>query len=116
MYCSFLLTEITRRLIGTVFQPQYTTELESLTKLLHFPEEVALLMSETENTLFYQIPPIDYLRQVTLDMGGPPSPSPRISIRSLVKRFDEVNLHRIDRLRIESDKKAFERERGVRTL
>ena len=74
------------------------SELESLKQLLHFPEEVALTLAAEEDSLFYQVPPIDYLRQVTLDLGGSPPPQPpgphehhRASVRSLIKRFNEVS-------------------------
>ncbi|XP_073996296.1 uncharacterized protein isoform X2 [Rhodnius prolixus] len=80
-----------------------SSELEGLQRLLHFPEEVSLRLAVEEDALFYQVPPIDYLRQVTLDLGGsPPPPSstghhsgqhelPRASVRSLIKRFNEVS-------------------------
>ena len=84
-----MFADISRRIIGTVFQPQYIIELESLQKLLHFPEEVALSLLEIENSIFYQIPPIDYLRQATFESGG--TSSPRHSVHSLAKRFNEVN-------------------------
>jgi phosphatidylinositol phospholipase C epsilon len=99
-------------------QVAHSEELEALQKLLHFPEEVALRLADTEYHLFYQVPPIDYLRQVTLDLGGgtgdvpTPAPGPvpsdhqhhsatesatsssasaaRPSVRSLIKRFNEV--------------------------
>ncbi|CAH2062142.1 unnamed protein product, partial [Iphiclides podalirius] len=84
-------------------------ELASLRALLHFPEEVALRLTDTEYRIFYQVPPIDYLRQVTLDLGGegvlgaiserhmirraPPThtPQPRSTVRSLIRRFNEVS-------------------------
>lgn len=52
-----------------------SSELEDLYKLLHFPEELALHLADSEERLFYQVPPIDYLRQVTLDLGAPPANS-----------------------------------------
>ncbi|XP_047518613.1 1-phosphatidylinositol 4,5-bisphosphate phosphodiesterase epsilon-1-like isoform X1 [Pieris napi] len=84
-------------------------ELASLRTLLHFPEEVALRLTDTEYKLFYQVPPIDYLRQVTLDLGGegvlgtvterhmirrsPATHTPTVksSVRSLIRRFNEVS-------------------------
>ncbi|KAJ9590132.1 hypothetical protein L9F63_016744, partial [Diploptera punctata] len=66
-------------------QVAHSEELEALQKLLHFPEEVALRLADTEYHLFYQVPPIDYLRQVTLDLGAgtgdvpPPAPGPGLS-------------------------------------
>ncbi|KAG8323617.1 hypothetical protein J6590_001335 [Homalodisca vitripennis] len=76
-------------------QVLHSAELEELQRLLHFPEEVALRLADSENELFYQVPPIDYLRQVTLDLGGSPAQAgdtPRASVRALVKRFNEVTL------------------------
>ncbi|KAF3426691.1 hypothetical protein E2986_10683 [Frieseomelitta varia] len=61
--------------------PRSSEELEDLHKLLHFPEEVALRLTETEYQLFYQIPPEEYLRHVAQDQNTksparpPPSPS-----------------------------------------
>nr|XP_021203763.2 1-phosphatidylinositol 4,5-bisphosphate phosphodiesterase epsilon-1 isoform X1 [Bombyx mori] len=83
-------------------------ELTSLKALLHFPEEVALRLTDTEYQLFYQVPPIDYLRQVTLDLGGEglAGTSERHMIRrvpathhqptsstvsALIRRFNEVS-------------------------
>lgn len=91
--CLFMLyAELSiKKPITSIFQPIYTIELESLQKVLHFPEEVALLLSEAENNLFYQVPPIDYLRQVTLDLGGPLTL--RTTVRTLVERFNEVSAY-----------------------
>ncbi|KAF4517551.1 hypothetical protein B566_EDAN005115, partial [Ephemera danica] len=62
---------VVKRSLHTLQVPVvYAGELESLQKLLHFPEEVALRLTATEHQLFYQVPPIDYLRQVTLDLAG----------------------------------------------
>nr|CAD7261340.1 unnamed protein product [Timema shepardi] len=93
-------------------QVAHTEELEALQKLLHFPEEVALRLADAEYHLFYQVPPIDYLRQVTLDLGGggdviggglaephhthsadgaSASSTVKPSVRSLIKRFKEVS-------------------------
>ncbi|XP_063909671.1 1-phosphatidylinositol 4,5-bisphosphate phosphodiesterase epsilon-1-like isoform X2 [Zophobas morio] len=81
-------------------QTSYCAELEELQELLHFPEEVALRLADTEYQLFYQVPPIDYLRQVTLDLGGatgtssdslPGNSSARSSVATLIKRFNEVS-------------------------
>ncbi|XP_063632308.1 1-phosphatidylinositol 4,5-bisphosphate phosphodiesterase epsilon-1-like [Cydia splendana] len=84
-------------------------ELMSLKELLHFPEEVALRLTDTEYQLFYQVPPIDYLRQVTLDLGGscalgsaaerpvirraPPTRAQQATrtVRALIHRFNEVS-------------------------
>lgn len=101
--------------------PRSSEELEDLHKLLHFPEEVALRLTETEYQLFYQIPPEEYLRHVAQDQNTksparpPPSPSRSYcnpsttnsstqteeesnwpvsnlfsSVRTLIKRFNEV--------------------------
>ncbi|XP_049883575.1 1-phosphatidylinositol 4,5-bisphosphate phosphodiesterase epsilon-1-like [Pectinophora gossypiella] len=84
-------------------------ELASLKNILHFPEEVALRLTDTEYQLFYQVPPIDYLRQVTLDLGGegvlgavserhmirraPPTHAQQstTTVRALIRRFNEVS-------------------------
>ena len=47
----------------------YSDELERLQKLLHFPEEVALQLTEVEYDLFYRVAPIAYIRHVTTDLG-----------------------------------------------
>ncbi|KAF7286706.1 hypothetical protein GWI33_004332 [Rhynchophorus ferrugineus] len=83
-------------------QTLHCAELEELEELLHFPEEVALRLADTEYQLFYQVPPIDYLRQVTADLGGATSTSEsslpgntastsRSSVATLIKRFNEVS-------------------------
>lgn len=90
------LADVVKRTIP--LQVVHSAELEELQRLLHFPEEVALRLANTENELFYQVPPIDYLRQVTLDLGGTPphlGDTPRASVRTLVKRFNEVSLFNI---------------------
>lgn len=56
--------------------------------MLQYPEEIALTLTEVENNLFYQVPPIDYLRQVTLDPDG--SPTSRITVNTLADRFRQV--------------------------
>ncbi|RZF45197.1 hypothetical protein LSTR_LSTR009968 [Laodelphax striatellus] len=102
-----LLTRISSQEVvkrSVVQEVVHSGELEALQRSLHFPEEVALRLSDTEDQLFYQVPPIDYLRQVTLDLGGTPPPPPpnaasaaasaahdRPSVRALVKRFNEVS-------------------------
>lgn len=58
------------------------------------------------NVLFFlQVPPIDYLRQVTVDLGGatgtpaeslPGNSSNRSSVATLIKRFNEVWKSRFD--------------------
>ncbi|KAF5302460.1 hypothetical protein FQR65_LT08550 [Abscondita terminalis] len=96
---SNLLSELEKR-IPLAAQTIHCAELEELQELLHFPEEVALRLADTEYQLFYQVPPIDYLRQVTLDLGGatttaaeslPGNSSTRSSVSTLIKRFNEVS-------------------------
>ncbi|CAB0031787.1 unnamed protein product, partial [Trichogramma brassicae] len=48
--------------------PRSSEELEDLQKLLHFPEEVALRLAESEYQLFSQVPPEEYLRHVLQDL------------------------------------------------
>ncbi|CAB3224472.1 unnamed protein product [Arctia plantaginis] len=84
-------------------------ELASLRTFLHFPEEVALRLTDTEYQLFYQVAPIDYLRQVTFDLGGegvlgavterhmirraPPTHTQqsKSTVRALIRRFNQVS-------------------------
>ncbi|CAL4059438.1 unnamed protein product, partial [Meganyctiphanes norvegica] len=70
----------------------YTEELERLQKLLHFPEKVALELTDLEYDLFYRIPPIAYVRHVTSDLR-PKSlrDQPTPSVMHLTKRFKEVS-------------------------
>lgn len=99
------VTDLVKRALLLPLQVAHSDELEALHKLLHFPEEVALRLAATEYRLFYQVPPIDYLRQVTLDLGGAAQPTDatqpcdaqpqasgvRSSVRTLIKRFNEVS-------------------------
>lgn len=57
--------------------PRSSEELEDLHKLLHFPEEVALRLTESEYQLFYQVPPYEYLRHVEQDQTTLPKPPAR---------------------------------------
>jgi hypothetical protein len=114
-YCMSLTAEPTtvKRSPHTLQVPVvYAAELDSLYKFLHFPEEVALRLTATEHHLFYQVPPIDYLRQVTHDLAAPPAfgnaqetPAANVSaaqsvaftharptVKDLIKRFNEVNI------------------------
>ncbi|KAG8224033.1 hypothetical protein J437_LFUL001110 [Ladona fulva] len=92
---------------------EHAEELESLQRMLHFPEEVALRLAVTERKLFREAPPEDYLRHVTLDTGPPdrssassslqkgsptedeessePSQPQETSVHALVRRFTEVS-------------------------
>ncbi|CAG9861173.1 unnamed protein product [Phyllotreta striolata] len=97
----FFHTDELEKGIPLAAQTGYCAELEELQELLHFPEEVALRLADTEYQLFYQVPPIDYLRQVTLDLGGATGTSAenlpgntstkRSSVSTLIKRFNEVS-------------------------
>lgn len=40
-----------------------------LQSILHFPEEVALQLSEVEYNLFYSVSPIDYIRHLTTNLN-----------------------------------------------
>lgn len=41
----------------------FRDELQCLESLLHFPEEVALRLTQVEHQLFYSIEPVHYIRQ-----------------------------------------------------
>lgn len=94
------LHELEKR-IPPAAQTRYCAELEELQELLHFPEEVALRLADYEYQLFYQVQPIDYLRQVTFELGGDTgqsssestasNSSTRSSVSSLINRFNEVS-------------------------
>jgi len=68
----------------------FASELDSLRRILHFPEEVAILLSDRENDLFYDVPPIDFLRQVTLDQDG--ANACNTSVKKLIDRFNAVRI------------------------
>ncbi|KAL1122754.1 hypothetical protein AAG570_003081, partial [Ranatra chinensis] len=85
-----------KRVGGGLQVGDHCAELEELQRVLHFPEEVALKMAAQEDALFHRVPPIDYLRQVTLDLqhANPQhlhQHSARASVRTLIKRFNEVS-------------------------
>ncbi|KAG4077316.1 hypothetical protein HA402_009717 [Bradysia odoriphaga] len=68
-------------------------ELEELQSILHFPEEVALRLTDAEYQLFYQVPPVDYFKHVILELqneSGTLLVQNKSTIRALQKRFDEV--------------------------
>ena len=48
---------------------EYKEELEMLQSMLHFPEEVALGLSDVEYRLFYSVSPVDYIRYITVNLG-----------------------------------------------
>ncbi|KAJ8673907.1 hypothetical protein QAD02_005169, partial [Eretmocerus hayati] len=71
--CTFQKTKFTRYKLEKRPQPQLprsSEELEDLQKLLHFPEEVALRLTESEYQLFYQVPVNEYLRHVYQDLAA----------------------------------------------
>jgi len=49
---------------------------------------VAILLSDRENDLFYDVPPLDFLRQVTLDQDG--ANACNTSVKKLIERFNAV--------------------------
>ncbi|XP_022086672.1 uncharacterized protein LOC110977130 isoform X2 [Acanthaster planci] len=74
----------------------YQEEFERCRKLLHFPEEVALALTETEHALFREVPPASYVRQVTNARGqglefanGEEAGSK--TVKDLLLRFREVS-------------------------
>lgn len=98
----------------------YKEELELLQSILHFPEEVALRLSEVEYALFYSVPPVDYIRHMTTNLSvadenketlnyadlfynaelsgycilrnGQTGDTVKASVHDLVKRFNEVSI------------------------
>jgi hypothetical protein len=88
--------------------PSFPDELNILQRLLPFPEEVALKLTETEYELFNSVPPIDYLRYCTTDLTAarqasasghnPPQQQQQSAnaqpaengVPSLIRRFNEV--------------------------
>ena len=71
---------------------RYSKELEGLQKILHFPEEVAILLTEVESGLFHDVPPADYIRQVTIGLGRPGGGNSKASrVEDLIHRFNEVS-------------------------
>lgn len=76
----------------------YSQELRDLQKILHFPEEVAMRMTETEYNLFNQVAPMMYIRHVTTDLGKTadsradyPKARRKATIHDLIQRFSEVS-------------------------
>ena len=68
----------------------YSKELERLQKLLHFPEEVAILLTKREYELFNQVPPMNYVRQVTMELSKTGSSARKPCVQDLIQRFNEV--------------------------
>ena len=80
---------------GSGLDMLFSEELEGLQKLLHFPEEVALKLTEVEYDLYYRVPPIAYIRHVTSDLRPPrhhtqPPGYTQTTVSHLTKRFKEV--------------------------
>ena len=81
--------------------PSFPDELNILQRLLPFPEEVALKLTESEFELFNSVPPIDYLRHCTTDLTARHHPSSQPTnaqpadngVPSLIRRFNEVRLY-----------------------
>ncbi|XP_071091113.1 1-phosphatidylinositol 4,5-bisphosphate phosphodiesterase epsilon-1-like [Haliotis cracherodii] len=69
---------------------QYDTELEQLQKMLHFPEEVAMMLTDSEHSLFTSIPSAQYVRQVTIDLSRSPTHRKHPCVEDLIQRFNEV--------------------------
>lgn len=73
---------------------KYFQELDGLQKLLHFPEEVAILLTEAEYDLFNNVPPAHYVRQVTCDLTRGTTIHQRLSnVEDLIERFNEVGIN-----------------------
>ncbi|XP_077501808.1 uncharacterized protein LOC144112865 isoform X2 [Amblyomma americanum] len=73
----------------------YKEELERLQGLLHFPEEVAVRLTDVEYELFYSVSPVHYIRQVTVDLSGKAATfnagEKDRTVQALIKRFNEVS-------------------------
>lgn len=72
----------------------YHEELSRCGRLLNFPEEVALILTQTEFRIFNEVPPASYVRHVghmTLPLPDN-SGQHRKSVRDLDIRFHEVSL------------------------
>ena len=68
----------------------HTAELERLQNLLHFPEEVAMSLTETEFELFNSVPATYYVRHVTLDLSRTVLATRKPNVQDLIQRFHEV--------------------------
>lgn len=72
----------------------FSADLEELKCLFDFPEEVAMRLTEIEHEIFLSVPPLQYLRHLTLDMSFLPAANDTSiqgkSIRILVQRFQAV--------------------------
>lgn len=68
----------------------HSKELEALQKMLAFPEEVAMVMTEQEHQLFLEVPPPHYVRQVTVELSRNYHAHGTRTVEDLIRRFDEV--------------------------
>lgn len=72
----------------------FSDELQQLQKLLQFPEEVAFQLTETELRIFTSVRPVEYIRQVTLDLSRIPNSSDapqQLSVQDLIHHFQQVS-------------------------
>ena len=75
----------------------FSSDLEELKHLFDFPEEVAIRLTEVEHEIFLSIPPLQYLRHLTLDMPSLATSDTSTqgkSIRILIHRFQAVDFLR----------------------
>lgn len=73
----------------------FSADLEELKYLFDFPEEVAIRLTDTEHELFLSIPPLQYLRHLTLDMPSLLNTDTSMQgkcVRILVQRFQAVRV------------------------
>ena len=66
----------------------YAAELEELMGLIQFPEEVALMLAQTESKLFQALQPQSYVRYVSLDLNSVPQVDK--GVWNLITRLKEV--------------------------
>ncbi|CAL1528797.1 unnamed protein product, partial [Lymnaea stagnalis] len=59
--------------------------------MLHFPEEVALMLTNTEHRLFGSVPPQHYVRHVTMELSRTLLQKTQPSVEQLIQRFNEVS-------------------------
>ena len=72
----------------------FSADLEELKYLFDFPEEVAIRLTEIEHEIFLSVPPLQYLRHLTLDtpaVSATDAATHGKSIRILVQRFQAVS-------------------------
>ncbi|XP_064631376.1 uncharacterized protein LOC135489776 isoform X2 [Lineus longissimus] len=73
---------------------RHTSELESIQRLLHFPEEAALLLTKTESEMFTRVAPAYYIRHISFDLTSSKIAAPshrHPTITDLIHRFKEVS-------------------------